>query len=358
MAIGYDAWELYRKQCETKENHKYMYFQHPHKSIYNVVDVANPYNIRIHAVDNISSLPLSTVITKLVQGIMKQVLECINMWNTLAGIPLVKYYADICWIIPIPIVWFYSVETVQFMDYCLRDAGMTTFHLCGDTIAAASYCTNHECGVSTNKVVLDCGGHSIDALSVTMDSNTVSDIYGYESLCCGGMDIGKQFGLLLEELLPSQIITQAKHMEPHHWNDQLMEFDRALSCVPFEMRNDDTWNVPFCFKISSYLTRMRRRRRTGDEYVQLRNKINSYLVNEEDIVKLKRSNLQITTKGWLYLHEEVLNKIEVFCQNIFGECSDIISIKALIKQHHHDYTVMWLFYYCTIPENSFKTWCG
>eukprot|EP01083_Nonionella_stella_P057347 150590_1 len=136
MAIGYNAWELYRKLCiKLKGNHKYMYFQHPHKSIYNVVDVANPYNIRIHAVDNISSLPLSTVITKLVQGIMKQVLECINMWNTLAGIPLVKYYADICWIIPIPIVWFYSVETVQFMDYCLRDAGMTTFHLCGDTIA-------------------------------------------------------------------------------------------------------------------------------------------------------------------------------------------------------------------------------
>eukprot|EP01083_Nonionella_stella_P278516 947154_1 len=159
-----------------------------------------------------------------------------------------------------------------------------------------------------------------------MDSNTVSDIYGYESLCCGGMDITKRFGLLLEELLPSQIITQAKHMEPHHWNDQLMEFNGALSC-------GGTSNVPFCFKISSYLARMRRRRRTHDSYVQLRNKINSYLVNEEDIVKLplNRSYLQIAKQGWLYLHEEVLNKIQVFCQNIFGECSDIVLVGNFAK---------------------------
>eukprot|EP01083_Nonionella_stella_P001892 5444_1 len=123
-------------------------------------------------------------------------------------------------------------------------------------------------------------------------------------------------------------------MHKFYWNDQLIEFNGALSCVPFDLDDEVQWNVPLCFKIHFYLTRMRRRRSTRGSYAQLRNKINSYLVNGKEIVKLKRSNLGITKEGWEYLHEEVLNKMVLFCQSIFGECADVILVGDFAKSKY------------------------
>ena len=135
---------------------------------------------------------------------------------------------------------------------------------------------------------------------------------------------------------------KVKKEQPAQWTRQKNEFVLAKLSCPSDL--DDAWNVPFCYGINTILSKMRRKQKKDPAYKNLKSHIDKYEVDEytEDekkddpdnenenaqpkirvikkvsgAISLGRSNLRINKSGWLYLHEEVLDKIVKFVHELF-----------------------------------------
>ena len=142
------------------------------------------------------------------------------------------------------------------------------------------------------------------------------------------------------EIYPGKV----RKEQPAQWMRQKNEFVLAKFSCKYEL--DDRWNVPFCYGINTILSKMRRKQKKDPAYKNLKShidkyEVDEYVMNEEEkkdddpdnnqnakpkikvikkvsgAISLGRSNLRINKSGWLFLHEEVLEKIVNFVHELF-----------------------------------------
>eukprot|EP01084_Bolivina_argentea_P124749 221038_1 len=102
-------------------------------------------------------------------------------------------------------------------------------------------------------IVLDCGGGTIDASCISMKSSfDLLELPFGDSIRTNELEIVKEFMKLLCELLPSDII-----IDSDQWKRQKQEFILAKNQCPADLYT--RWNVPFCFRINSLLSKKRRK---------------------------------------------------------------------------------------------------
>eukprot|EP01083_Nonionella_stella_P311725 1112457_1 len=366
VAMGYEAEELYTKAQEKKEDDKYMYFEHFKPYLYSKDYLEK--NIPVPSADGQSTLPLADLITKSLNGVMEHSLDYINGLNTMAGIDNVDK-TNVFWVISVPAIW--DEMSKEMMKHCAKQAGMKHFELGSEPIVSTFHVLN--CQQSGDfrlrphdkLCILDCGGGTIDAACIEIQSKEydLSELHHGDGIRCGGLDVDRKFTDLLHELLPKEeIVDVVKSKQPGQWMRQKQEFVLAKFQVPLNL--EDAWNVPFCFGINQMLSR--RRRRKGDPmYRNIKSKIAEYSIpnydsqNQKESVtgafQLGRSNLKIDKKGWLYLHEDVFEKIVTFLRRLLSNamvsgCNKVIVVGGFANSKYLLHRLTTEF-----PDRSFFT---
>eukprot|EP01084_Bolivina_argentea_P255730 430259_1 len=263
ISVGYEAEELYSKSKENKEDDKYMYFEHFKPYLYSRDHLEK--NIPIPSAGGKSTLPLSDLITKSLESVMSHALNYINGLNTMAGIDLVSK-DKIFWVMSVPAIW--DEMSKEMMKYCARKAGMTHFELGSEPIASTFHvlnCKGSQFKLRTNDkiMILDCGGGTIDVACITVESDKfdLSELHHSDGIRAGGLDVDTQFEYLLSELLPKDVINTIKTCQPHQWIRQKQEFVLAKFSCPLELREDEAWNVPFCFGINTLMSKKKKKKK-------------------------------------------------------------------------------------------------
>ena len=157
-----------------------------------------PYSLEVRSADKTSSLPLCLLLVELLSHIQQQCVRHTTDMDALAGLER-RTSDDMVWVVTVPVLWFYSAKTVSLVRHCVRTAGMCHCALCSDSVAAAHHLVKRESGVSrrmSDKVLLDCGASSIDALTVRMDHRRVAQVGGKSTLTLRSALLRTQSGLV------------------------------------------------------------------------------------------------------------------------------------------------------------------
>eukprot|EP01084_Bolivina_argentea_P100045 179718_1 len=237
------------------------------------------------------------------------------------------------WVISVPAIW--DEMSKEMMKICAIQSGMKYFELGSEPVVSAFHVVSDTDWTQNEQkenkfIVLDCGGATIDASCIQiLDNKYIKELHFSDGIRCGGLDIDNKFIKIIQHLLPKHLINKIKKERPGQWIRQRHEFSMAKFNVPLDL--DETWNVGFCFGISQWLSAKWKKRKKDKTFFELKKKIQNFadMNGNVGLFDIGKTNLKISKKGWLYLHEEVLSKIVEFVGELFnssglGNCHNVI----------------------------------
>eukprot|EP01084_Bolivina_argentea_P068512 124718_1 len=333
VAIGYEAETLYAKQ---KQQDKYMYFEQFKHYLYSNDKAKN--NIVVSDADGKSTLNLPNLITKSLVAIMKHSLQQINNLALLGGFDNV-IHDQIFWVLCIPAVWDESSR--ELMENCMKQSGMKHYELALEPIVSICHILtmqkNNDFKSNDKILVLDCGGSTVDAACVKFDSKSIDEsaLSYCDSIMVGGRNVDQEFLKLFNQLLPKDVIETIKISHPIQWLKQKEEFQWSKFSCPVEL--SDTWNVAFSIGIKNALNKKRKKEKTAyksiTSYVEKYEIIDYSKLPHQKICgafKISRASLKISSAGWFYLYEQVVQKLVTFVANVLKNKNAVGCDKVIV----------------------------
>ena len=168
-------------------------------------------NVPVPAADGESTLPLADLITKALEMVMMHALGYINGFNKLAGINQTDK-DKVFWTLAVPALW--DEMSKEMMKSCARRAGMIYFSFALEPIVSVFYVLNTQgkdfrLRAGDKLVVLDCGGGTIDAACVEIETSQwdLSELHHCDGIRAGGLDVDKKFIDMMQSLLPEDLVS-------------------------------------------------------------------------------------------------------------------------------------------------------